>query len=94
MRGPLRGYITDLLTDAKTLDRGWFVADTVRAVVHDHLEARANRSSLMGAMISLELFARLFVDRDDAMVSDRRTEPPPIKTVRWRSARSSERQVP
>ena len=93
MRGPLRGYITDLLTDARTLDRGWFVVDTVRAALSDHFEARADYSSLIGAMITLELFARLFVDRDDALVSERRTEPPPIKTIRWRSAQPSERQV-
>ncbi|MCH8148990.1 MAG: hypothetical protein IH987_13590, partial [Planctomycetes bacterium] len=53
MRGPLRGYITDLLTDARTLDRGWFVADTVRAALNDHLEARADHSSFIGSMISL-----------------------------------------
>jgi asparagine synthase (glutamine-hydrolysing) len=68
MRGPLRFFIEGLLTDQRTLDRGLFRPDLVKRVVADHLAAVADNSSLIGSLMSMEIFARLYVDGDVKML--------------------------
>jgi asparagine synthase (glutamine-hydrolysing) len=76
MRGPLRTYIEGLLTDQRTLDRQLFNPDVVRRALADHMASVTDNSSLLGSLISLELFARLHVDRDSRMIESRRVPCP------------------
>ncbi len=62
MRGALRSYVEKVLLDERTLDRGAVPADLTRDVVDAHMTKGRNLSSLIGAMLTIELFCRLFLD--------------------------------
>lgn len=62
MRGVLRSYVEKILLDERTLDRGVVPADLARDVVDTHMTKGRNLSSLIGAMLTIELFCRLFLD--------------------------------
>lgn len=62
MRGALRSYVEKVLLDERTLDRGAVPADLTRDVVDTHMTKGRNLSSLIGAMLTIELFCRLFLD--------------------------------
>ena len=81
MRGPLRGYVADVLTATRTLDRGLFEADMIRRAVRDHMEGANDNSALLGSMISMELFSRLFVDREQDLIDRCRTIAPRARVV-------------
>lgn len=68
-RGVLRPYIEGILLSARTLDRGVLPADAVRDAVRQHMDQERELSSLLGAMLSLELFCRLFIDDLSGTVS-------------------------
>lgn len=81
LRGPLRTYVTNLLCDHRTLDRGLFGADALRRVVQDHMEGRVDNTSLIGSLMTLELFARLFVDADAELINRCRVDAPSPQAV-------------
>lgn len=62
MRGALRSYVVGILLDERALDRGVVPADLTREVVDVHMTKGRNLSSLIGAMLTIELFCRLFLD--------------------------------
>ncbi|MBN8502825.1 MAG: hypothetical protein J0M19_17045 [Sphingomonadales bacterium] len=62
MRGPLRGYIEGILLDRRTLDRGVIPANLIRDAVTLHTRGERNLSSLIGALLTIELFCREFLD--------------------------------
>jgi asparagine synthase (glutamine-hydrolysing) len=62
MRGALRNYVEGILLDERTLDRGVVPADLIRQAVDVHMMQGRNLSSLIGAMLTIELFCRLFLD--------------------------------
>jgi hypothetical protein len=61
-RGSLRGFVESLLLDERTLDRGVVPPDLVRLALSQHMDGGRDLSSFIGALISLEVFARLFFD--------------------------------
>ena len=61
-RDNLSNYVSDLLLDERTLNRGWVPRDLLIKAVTGHMNQEFNASSFIGSMISLELFARLFID--------------------------------
>lgn len=62
MRGPLRSWVEGILLDERTLDRGQVRPDGVRAVLRDHMTGRADHARLIGVLLGLEFFTRLFID--------------------------------
>ncbi len=80
MRGSLRDFVFGILADSRTLDRGLCDADTVRAVLDDHMSGLDN-SALLGSLLAVELFARFFVDHDRQMLASCRVNGPTIKTI-------------
>lgn len=62
LRGPLREYVESVLLSEQTLDRGVIPADVVRSAVGEHMRKVRDLSALIGAMLTLELFCRLFLD--------------------------------
>lgn len=61
-RGPLRDYLTAILASERCLERGILPADMVRRLLSDHLSGHFNNANIIGALLSLELFSRLFLD--------------------------------
>ncbi|MBK8267401.1 MAG: hypothetical protein IPK83_03485 [Planctomycetes bacterium] len=60
-RGPLRPFIQRILLSESFLSRGIALPDGVRMVLRNHHEG-ANHTKLIGVLVALELFHRLFVD--------------------------------
>jgi asparagine synthetase B (glutamine-hydrolysing) len=60
-REALRPWIEGTLLDQRTLERGYFVPQTIRRLVAEHM-AGANHTVKLGALMTLELWHRRFVD--------------------------------
>jgi asparagine synthetase B (glutamine-hydrolysing) len=60
-RTVLRPWVEGILLDRRTLERGDFKPESVRRLVAEHM-AGANRTVKLGALISLELWRRQFID--------------------------------
>ncbi|MGH7146287.1 MAG: asparagine synthase (glutamine-hydrolyzing) [Nitrospiraceae bacterium] len=58
------GRYLSLLEEKKTVERGYFDASAVRLLVRDHLSGVADHSEVMWGLVNLELWLRMFVDRD------------------------------
>lgn len=81
LRGALRAYVHRILASERCLERGVLPADIVRRVLAEHFAGHFNHANLIGAMLSLELFSRLFLDDFQGSVgrfSDSTTEAPPV----------------
>jgi asparagine synthase (glutamine-hydrolysing) len=62
--GPWQGLVRELLLSERCLERGYYDADALRAIVGDHLERRVDREQGIWLLLALELWHRLFVDDD------------------------------
>jgi len=60
-RGPLRGFVERTLCDGRFAARGLVRPEGVRWVLQRH-QAGADHHKLIGVLVALELFHRLFVD--------------------------------
>lgn len=63
-RGHSMERIRALLLDPRTLERGYFRADKVRAILDEHASARRNHRLLIWSLLCFEWWNRLFVDGD------------------------------
>jgi asparagine synthase (glutamine-hydrolysing) len=62
MRNELKGRFLELLLEPRTLQRGYFRPQAVRAMVAEHLSGRRNRSGILWRMLVLELWHRNFLE--------------------------------
>lgn len=60
-RTALQPWVRETLLDKRALERGYFQAEYVRALVDEHM-AGANHGGKIGALMSLELWHRQFLD--------------------------------
>jgi asparagine synthase (glutamine-hydrolysing) len=58
LRGDLRPLLEDTLFSPRALQRGYFRPEAVRDLVDEHLSRRADRTSLVWALLMLELWQR------------------------------------
>ena len=58
MRNEMKERLLGVLTEERTLQRGYFRPEAVRALVDEHLQKRRNRSGLLWRMLVLELWHR------------------------------------
>lgn len=58
----LRPWVEENLLSPTSLERGYFNPDYVRQVVQDHMAGRANHAGRLGALLSLELWHKQFLD--------------------------------
>jgi asparagine synthase (glutamine-hydrolysing) len=63
LRGELRATAEDLLLSDRAMGRGYFDPEHVRAMWGRHQARRRNHSHHLWALMMLELWHRLFVDR-------------------------------
>ncbi|MSU90625.1 asparagine synthase (glutamine-hydrolyzing) [Rhodobacteraceae bacterium 2CG4] len=68
-QGALAPYCRAMLLDGRLAARGWLDADATAALVEAHLAGRENHTRQVRALISLEIWARLFLDRDPEMLA-------------------------
>jgi asparagine synthase (glutamine-hydrolysing) len=61
MRTELRKWVEDILLDKFCLGRGYFKPQTIRNLVSEHMNG-TNHAPRLGALISLELWQRMFID--------------------------------
>ncbi|HEY6939997.1 asparagine synthase (glutamine-hydrolyzing) [Dokdonella sp.] len=65
-RGPLRSLAEDVLASRAFRERGLIDPAAARACLDDHLAGRADRGESLWLILSLELWARRFLDRTGA----------------------------
>jgi asparagine synthase (glutamine-hydrolysing) len=68
-RQRLAGYCRAMLLDGRLEARGLFDAGMVAAMLADHVAGTANHTRMLRALVSLEIWFRLFVDGDPAMLA-------------------------
>ncbi len=61
LRTNLKEMATDLLTDQRAIQRGWFNSDEVKKVLNTHMSG-ADRDSTLWPLLMLELWARNWLD--------------------------------
>lgn len=57
-RGPLRGYLEDILFSPRAANRGYFQMEFLRSLVEEHGKGRRDHSDLLWALLALELWHR------------------------------------
>jgi asparagine synthase (glutamine-hydrolysing) len=60
-RTVLRNWVEETLLSPRALERGYFNPDYVRVIVSEHM-AGANYAVRIGALMSIELWHRMYVD--------------------------------
>jgi asparagine synthase (glutamine-hydrolysing) len=73
LRHGSRALLEQVLLGPATLARGWWRPDGLGRLVGEHLAGRANHAGALGAVLTLELFARAVLDAGRA---DDATDPP------------------
>ena len=68
-RNELKDYMYEILLDQRTLNRGYFKRDGVERLLNDHIAARYDHSSKIWALLFLEMWFRVFIDREGDFVS-------------------------
>jgi asparagine synthase (glutamine-hydrolysing) len=63
MRTALRDFVIDILLDQRTLKRGYFNPSYIRDLVQKHMDRTGNYAHPLGAILTFELWNRLFMDR-------------------------------
>jgi asparagine synthase (glutamine-hydrolysing) len=66
LRGPWSGLLDDLVTGERALARGLFDPAAVRTLVAAHRNGQAGCSERLWALLTLEVWQRIFLDREPA----------------------------
>ena len=74
-RQKLAGYCREILLDGRLGARGLVAENTVRDMLQAHIGGTANYTRQLRALISLEIWFRLFVDGDPQMLAQARAAP-------------------
>jgi asparagine synthase (glutamine-hydrolysing) len=62
MRDSVKDQFLRVLSEPRTLQRGYFKPEAVRALIDEHVRGRRNRSGLLWRMLVLELWHRNFME--------------------------------
>jgi asparagine synthase (glutamine-hydrolysing) len=63
-RNELKDYVYEILLDSRTLNRGYFRRDGIERLLNDHIAARYDHSSKIWALLFLEIWFRVFIDKE------------------------------
>jgi len=63
LRQELKQPAYDILLDRRTIERGYFRSEAVRQLLDEHIGMRADHSYRLWALLLLELWHRMFIDR-------------------------------
>jgi asparagine synthase (glutamine-hydrolysing) len=67
LRTDLKQPAYDILLDSRTIDRGYFKRRAVQQLLDDHVFMRADHSYRLWALLWLELWHRMFVDKSEVL---------------------------
>jgi len=62
-RNELKEYVYEVLLDHKTLNRGYFRREGIERLLDDHISLRYDHSIRIWALLFLEIWFRVFIDR-------------------------------
>jgi asparagine synthase (glutamine-hydrolysing) len=62
LRGPLRGFVEELLLTERALSRGIFERGVVERLVRDHMAGRRDHSAKLWCLLNVELWHRIWID--------------------------------
>jgi asparagine synthase (glutamine-hydrolysing) len=62
-RNELRDYVYEILLDPRTINRGYFKKEGVECLLNDHIKLRYDHSAKIWALLFLEIWFRVFMDR-------------------------------
>ena len=68
-RNELKGYVYEILLDRKTLDRGYLRKEGVQRLLDEHVSLRYDHSAKIWALLFLEIWFRVFMDKEGDFVS-------------------------
>ncbi len=63
-RNELKDYIYQILLDRRTISRGYFKREGVERLLNDHITLRYDHSARIWALLFLETWFRVFIDRE------------------------------
>ncbi len=63
-RNELKDYVYEILLDPRTLNRRYFRREGIERLLNDHMAARYDHSSKIWALLFLEIWFRVFIDRE------------------------------
>jgi len=63
-RNELKDFIYEVLLDRRTLNRGYFKREGLERLLNDHLELRYDHSAKIWALLFLEMWFRVFIDKE------------------------------
>jgi asparagine synthase (glutamine-hydrolysing) len=63
-RNELKDYVYGTLLDSRSLNRGYFTPEGVRRLLKDHVSQRNDHSAKIWALLILEIWFRVFMDRE------------------------------
>ncbi len=63
-RKELNAYLKEMIISDRALARGYFEADPIRQMLHEHEQGRADHSHQLWTLLMLELWHRVYIDRD------------------------------
>jgi asparagine synthase (glutamine-hydrolysing) len=63
-RNELKDYVHEILLDPRTLNRGYFRREGIERLLNDHIELRYDHSAKIWALLFLEMWFRVFMDRE------------------------------
>jgi len=64
-RNELKDYVYEILLEPRTLSRGYFKREGVERLLNDHIELRYDHSSKIWALLFLEMWFRVFIDKGE-----------------------------
>ncbi len=63
-RGELKDYLKETLLTEKFYRRNILTRESIQALVNDHLESRAENGERLWALVNMEIWFRIFIDRE------------------------------
>jgi asparagine synthase (glutamine-hydrolysing) len=64
-REELRDYVHEILMSDKCINRGYFTKNGLGRLLDDHLRGRANHGARIWSLLNLELWHRIFIDKEN-----------------------------
>ncbi len=68
-RGPLAGFVKEMLLGDRAASRNYFHRPAVEKLVNDHLSGKTDQARALWTLLSLEVWHRLFVDDDGSQAA-------------------------
>jgi len=69
-RNELKDYVFEILLDTRTLGRGYFREEGIKRLLDEHIASRYDHSAKLWALLVLEIWFRVYMDRETEFVSN------------------------